>query len=140
MRIPFKAIAPKPVEPKIEKVNHFDNFKTGLEKIGTIEIRFTPEISNCELDDAIYHMSNLKSKVKQDDMANAFVLQACCELSSDNQIHHLTLLVNYLNDNKILNKTIIKKLLDSEEQTIIEDMKYDNPNVMKVIAAFRKTF
>ena len=122
-----------------EKVDYFKNFKTGLEKIGSKTITFTSEISDSSVDDAVYDMSKIKDKVDPIDFARAFAYQACVELFSDNQINHIEPLLNYLDNNNIIKKSSFKKVIEDEEDEIIENTDCDNPKACKVMEAIKRT-
>ncbi len=142
VNIPFKAAAAPVVVEKVEKkVNHLENLKIGLEKIGNQTIIYKEnEVSPPETDDAVYHMSTLVSKVTPYDFANAFVFQACFSLFTDNQISQLGGLVNYLDKSKILSKVALEEYLDENEALVIDEVQCDNPQVKKVISAIRSVF
>jgi uncharacterized protein Veg len=136
-KVPFvNTDAPK-VEIKEDKVDHFKNLKTGLEKIGSNKITFSPEISDTVVDDAIYSLNKIKDKVDQIDFARAFTYQACLELFSDNQISHIVPLINYLDLNNIIKKGSFSKLLEEETDEIVENTECDNPKASKIVMAIK---
>jgi uncharacterized protein Veg len=135
VNVPFvNAVAPK-MEIKEEKVDHFRNLKTGLEKIGSNKITFSPEISDSGVDDAIYTLNKIKDKVDQIDFARAFTYQACLELFSDNQISHIAPLIEYLDINNIIKKSSFIKLFEDESEEIVENTECDNPKANKILLA-----
>ena len=126
-------IAKKVVEEK--SINHFENFKVGLENIKNDSVEFEPKITNQSVDDAIYGMTKLSKKVSQEDLAREFVIKCMYELSTDNQIKHISPLINYLDKQKILCKSNISAFIETEEcDEIVEDSKIDNPKAAKLFS------
>lgn len=129
-------VVKKVVEEK--KVNHFEHFKVGLENIKSEIVEFEPKITSQSVDDAIYGMSQLTQKVSQEDFAREFVIKCMYELSTENQINHISPLIRYLDKEKILSKSSIRAFIETEEcDEIFEDSKIDNPKATKLFDEIR---
>ena len=133
-------IEKKEIVEEKKEINHFANFRIGLENIKNEIVEFEPKITNQSVDDAIYGMSKLSKKVTQDDFAKEFVIKAMYELTTDNQIKHIPLLINYLHNQKILNKGNIRSFIETDEcQEVVEDSTIDNPKAEKLFSAIRES-
>ncbi len=124
---------PKKVVVEKKEENPLQNFKTGLEKIGNNKINFTTNAILPCVEDAVYSMSKISTKVDNNEMCRAFIYQACCELSHDNQINHIAEFINYLDSKSIMKRENIKRIISEEEEEIIEITSCDNPKVNRII-------